>query len=113
MRINPHGIAGMAASLVLCAGVLTAYAGTLPADLAAAGVQPAKVHVSGDTVYYQGNISTASTQAFKAAVGAVKRGQVTRMVISSVGGETRNGREIGQWVHDMALVVEVDRQYVS
>lgn len=99
----------MAASLVLCAGMLTAHAGTLPADLAAAGVQPAKVQVTGDTVYYQGNISTDSTQAFKAAVGTIKRGEVTRLVISSVGGETRNGREIGQWVHDMGLIVEVDR----
>jgi hypothetical protein len=109
MRIRHHEITAMAASLVFSASVLNAHADNLPADLAAAGVQPARVHVAGDTVYYQGNISTESTQAFKTAVAAIKRGDVTRMVISSVGGETRNGREIGQWVHDMALIVEVDR----
>jgi hypothetical protein len=109
MTFNRPRIVTLAASLVLWGGVLLANANTLPADLAAAGVQPAKVYVTGDTVYYQGNISTDSTQAFKAAVGTIKRGEVTRLVISSVGGETRNGREIGQWVHNMGLIVEVDR----
>ncbi len=109
MKTSRYGFTKLTASLVLFGCMLTAHADPLPADLAAAGVQPAKVHVTGDTVYYYGNISSASTEAFKAAVGGIKRGEVTRMVISSVGGETRNGREIGLWVHDMALVVEVDR----
>ncbi len=109
MRINYHTIGTMAATLVLYGGLQIAKADALPPEFSEAGAQPAKVQVVGDTVYYRGNISAASTEAFKAAVGTVKRGEVTRMVISSVGGETRNGREIGQWVHDMALIVEVDR----
>jgi hypothetical protein len=109
MKTDRYGFTKLTASFVLFGCILSAQADALPADLAAAGVQPAKIHITGDTVYYYGNISSASTEAFKAAVGAVKRGDVTRMVISSVGGETRNGREIGQWVHDMAVIVEIDR----
>lgn len=109
MKTNLCRIATMAVWLAMSGCLLAANAEALPPDLAAAGTEPAQVHVAGDTVYYQGNISTASTQAFKAAVAGVKRGQVTRLVISSVGGETRNGREIGQWVHDMALIVEIEK----
>lgn len=109
MKMNHRGIATVAICLVLCAADAIANVNTLPADLAAAGVEPAQIHVTGDTVYFRGEISDASTKAFKAAVGNIQRGEVTRLVISSVGGETRNGRKIGQWVHDMGLIVEVDR----
>ncbi len=109
MKMNHCSIATLAVWLSISGCIFSANADPLPPNLATAGVEPAQVHITGDTVYYQGNISTASTQVFKAVVAGVKRGQLTRLVISSVGGETRNGREIGHWVHDMALVVEIER----
>ena len=68
----------------------------------------AQSHVQGDTLYYTGNFSKASSAAFDAAVAGVARGQVTRLVISSGGGDTVAGRHVGRWVRDMGLVVEVD-----
>ncbi len=73
-----------------------------------ARAEPATVRVQGDTVYYTGNLSKRSSSAFDAAVAGVARGQITRMVISSGGGDTVEGRHIGRWVRDMGLVVEVD-----
>lgn len=96
--------------LLISAGgdISPAMADTPPPALQAASVQPAEVHVSGDTLYYFGNISEPSTQVFKAAVANVKRGQLTRLVISSVGGDTKEGREVAKWVRDMSLIVEVE-----
>lgn len=79
-----------------------------PPDIQRAKTEPAHVQVVGDTVYYTGNFSKASSAAFDAAVAGVQRGQVTRMVISSGGGDTVAGRHVGRWVRDMRLVVEVD-----
>ena len=39
----------------------------------------------------------------------LERGQITRLVVSSGGGDTVPGRRIGQWVYDMGLLVEVDK----
>jgi hypothetical protein len=64
--------------------------------------------VQGDTLYYTGNFSKASSAAFDVAVAGVRRGQLTRLVISSGGGDTVEARHVGRWVRDMALVVEVD-----
>jgi hypothetical protein len=79
-----------------------------PPEIERARSEPALVRVQGDTLYYTGNFSKASTAAFDAAVAGVRRGQVTRLVISSGGGDTIEGRHVGRWVRDMALVVEVD-----
>lgn len=87
---------------------MSAAAGDKPPDIERARAEPAQVQVRGDTLYYTGNFSKASTAAFNAAVAGVTRGQVTRMVISSGGGDTVEGRHVGRWVRDMALVVEVD-----
>jgi hypothetical protein len=87
---------------------MTALAGDKPPDIERARAEPAQVQVRGDTVYYTGNFSKASTAAFNTAVAAIKRGQITRMVISSGGGDTVEGRHVGRWVRDMALVLEVD-----
>jgi len=73
-----------------------------------ARAEPATVQVQGDTVYYTGNLSKASSAVFDAAVAGAARGQLTRMVISSGGGDTVEGRHVGRWVRDMGLVVEVD-----
>ncbi|NLZ41795.1 MAG: hypothetical protein GX886_11170 [Comamonadaceae bacterium] len=79
-----------------------------PPEIERARAEPAVVRVQGDTVYYTGNLSKASSAAFDAAVARVSRGQITRLVISSGGGDTVEGRHVGRWVRDMALVVEVD-----
>jgi hypothetical protein len=86
----------------------TVLAGDKPPDIERARAEPAQVHVQGDTVTYTGNFSKASTAAFDAAVAGITRGQVTRLVISSGGGDTVEGRHVGRWVRDMALVVEVN-----
>lgn len=98
------------AGLIGALGVASAAdpAATLPPDIERARAEPAQVRVQGDTVYYTGNFSAASTRAFDAAVAGVARGQLTRLVISSGGGDTVAGRHVGRWVRDMGLVVEVD-----
>lgn len=79
-----------------------------PPDIERAAAEPAAVRIQGDTLYYTGNLSKASAAVFEAAVAGVRRGQLTRLVISSGGGDTVAGRQLGRWVRDMALVVEVD-----
>jgi len=79
-----------------------------PPEIERARAEPATVRVQGDTLYYTGNFSKASSAAFDAAVAGVRRGQLTRLVISAGGGDTVEGRHVGRWVRDMALVVEVD-----
>ncbi len=110
-----HGINKCARkALMLCtmvaAGIASpaAIADKHPPDIERARAEPAQVRVQGDTVYYTGNFSEASTQSFEAAVAGIRRGQVTRLVISSGGGDTVAGRHVGRWVRDMGLVVEVD-----
>ena len=79
-----------------------------PPEILRAKAEPATVQVQGDTLYYTGNFSTASSAAFDAVVAGIARGQITRLVISSGGGDTVAGRHVGRWVRDMGLVVEVD-----
>lgn len=79
-----------------------------PPEIERASAEPASVRVQGDTVHYIGNFSKASSAVFDAAVASVPPRQLTRMVISSGGGDTVAGRSIGAWVRDRALVVEVD-----
>jgi len=105
-----------AAKAALAAGLLGLAGAALadpapkprPPDIERARAEPAAVRVQGDTLYYTGNISKASSAAFDAAVAGVRRGQITRLVISSGGGDTVEGRHVGRWVRDRALVVEVD-----
>jgi hypothetical protein len=80
----------------------------LPPEIERARAEPAAVRIQGDTLYYTGNMSKASGGVFEAAVAGVHRGQLTRLVISSGGGDTVAGRQLARWVRDMALVVEVD-----
>jgi hypothetical protein len=82
--------------------------GAIPLDIERARAEPAQARILGDTLHFTGNLSPASTAAFDAAVAGVARGQVTRLVISSGGGDTVAGRHVGRWVRDMGLVVEVD-----
>ena len=105
-----------AAAAALAAGLLGLAGAALadpapkprPPEIERARAEPALVRVQGDTLYYTGNLSKASSAAFDAAVAGVGRGQLTRLVISSGGGDTVEGRHVGRWVRDTALVVEVD-----
>jgi hypothetical protein len=112
-RHTPGARWGVALRLAACAFIASAAAGGATAQARApeierARAEPAVVRVQGDTLYYTGNFSKASSAAFDAAVAGVRRGQLTRLVISSGGGDTVEGRHVGRWVRDMALVVEVD-----
>jgi hypothetical protein len=106
-RVAAALLAACAMGIVGCAGP-SAPGGNLPADIERARAEPARVRVQGDTLYYTGNFSKASTAAFDAATAGIARGQLTRLVISSGGGDTVAGRRVGRWVRDMGLVVEVD-----
>jgi|APEBP8051073058_1049385.scaffolds.fasta_scaffold01222_4 hypothetical protein len=99
--------AGFACALLACAGGAVASEDE-PVWLRRAKAEPARVEVSGDTLYYTGNLSAASTKVFDAAVAGVEPGQLTRLVVSSGGGDTIEGRHVGRWVQRMGLVVEVD-----
>lgn len=108
--LNKRARAAFLVCTMATAGIAStaAIAGEHPPEIERARAEPAQVRVQGDTVYYTGNFSKASTQAFEVAVAGIRRGQVTRLVISSGGGDTVAGRHVGRWVRDMGLVVEVD-----
>jgi hypothetical protein len=103
-------VAAMTAALLAapCLALAAGAPGPRPQEIERASAEPADVRVQGDTLYYTGNLSRASSAAFDAAVAGVGRGQLTRLVISSGGGDTVEGRHVGRWVRDRALVVEVD-----
>lgn len=103
-----NGGRALALALVVLVCSSRAMAEEPPAALAAAHADPATVQVVGDTLYYRGNLSSASSEAFDAATAGLVRGQLTRLVIASVGGDTQAGRKVARWVRNMALVVEVD-----
>ncbi|MEF8729401.1 MAG: hypothetical protein V5B34_14495 [Accumulibacter sp.] len=108
-RARQCAIAMLAACVMGAAGFAsTASSESHPPEILRAKAEPATVQIQGDTIYYTGNFSKASTVAFDAAVAGIRRGQVTRLVISSGGGDTVAGRHVGRWVRDMGLVVEVD-----
>lgn len=108
-RARQWGVTMFAACLMGAAGFAGAASPESHApEILRAKAEPATVQVQGDTLYYTGNFSTASSAAFDAAVAGIARGQVTRLVISSGGGDTVAGRHVGRWVRDMGLVVEVD-----
>ena len=97
------------AALAAFTVVASVAQGAKPPELLAASADPPVVEVRGDTVYYTGGFRNATSHVFDAAVANLRRGQVTRIVIRSGGGETVAGRNVGRWVRDMALVVEVDQ----
>ncbi len=100
----------LAASICAVAGNVSpsAAAESNPPEIERAKAEPAEVRVLGDTVYYTGNMSKASSAAFDAAVAGIRRGQITRIVMYSGGGDTVAGRHVARWVKSMGVVVEVD-----
>lgn len=106
-RFSAAALRAWAMAATGCASIAVAT-GDNPPEIVRAKAEPAQVQVQSDTLYYTGNLSTASSAAFDAAVAGIARGQVTRLVISSGGGDTVAGRHVGRWARDMGLVVEVD-----
>lgn len=111
-----HGVARIKATgwrrllaRVLCLCAATPVLAATPPDLLAATADPPVVEIRGDTVYYTGGFKVDSIAVFNSAVAPLRRGQVTRLVIRSGGGDTIAGRNVGRWVRKMALVVEVDQ----
>lgn len=94
----PAGIMAMARCKCLFKAVILFAAG----GVAAAAV--AAVNHSGDTVYYTGPISQQQNRSlFVAAAGR----QLRRLVITSSGGEVDAGIQLGEWVFQQRLDVEV------
>jgi hypothetical protein len=59
------------------------------------------VRIEGDTLIYIGGINQNGLQALSDAVRNVRRGQVTRMVVNSGGGDTKAGIFIGSIIADL------------
>jgi hypothetical protein len=59
------------------------------------------VRIDGDTLTYIGGINAAGLDALSALVRDLPRGQVTKMVVNSGGGDTRPGLFIGSIVADL------------
>ncbi len=66
------------------------------------------VRIKGNTLTYIGGINANGLQALSDAVRTLRRGQVTRMVINSGGGDTKPGIFIGSIVADLKpeLIIE-------
>jgi hypothetical protein len=67
------------------------------------------VRIDGDTLTYIGGINAAGLTALSEAVRDLPRGQVTKMVVNSGGGDTKPGIFIGSIVADLKpdLTIEV------
>jgi hypothetical protein len=67
------------------------------------------VKIEGDTLTYIGGINAAGLTALSAAVRDLPRGQVTKMVVNSGGGDTKPGIFIGSIIADLKpdLTIEV------
>ena len=107
-RVRRCVVAMIAACVMALGDANAASPEDIPPEILRAKAEPATVRIQGDTIYYTGNLSKASSAVFDIAVAGVARGQITRMVIRSGGGDTVAGRHVGRWVKTMGLVVEVD-----
>jgi hypothetical protein len=67
------------------------------------------VKIEGDTLTYIGGINEAGLTALSTAVRDLPRGQVTKMLVNSGGGDTKPGIYIGSIIADLkpALTIEV------
>jgi ATP-dependent protease ClpP protease subunit len=59
------------------------------------------VRIEGDTLIYIGGINANGLQALSEAVRSLPRGQVTRMLVNSGGGDTKAGIFIGSIIADL------------
>jgi len=71
-------------------------------------LEPASITIEGDTMVFDGDTSEESWAALSELAGTGAAQNVTRMIITSPGGDTFAGRKIARWVHDNIDVLEVD-----
>ncbi len=64
---------------------------------------PAEVRVEGDTIFYTGDIHEESIQQVK----DLYTENITRLVLDSLGGEINNGMDLGDFVFEKELDVEI------
>ncbi len=69
---------------------------------------PARVRVENNTIFYNGDISKKSWEAFSNAVANKTITDVRKIVINSGGGDTIYGRKLGAWVLKRNMIVEVE-----
>lgn len=79
----------------------------------AATAQSATTTIDGDTVIFTGDIFPQTIAAFFDVTADLEKGDVTKLLVNSPGGDTGSGRELGRWVHQMGLDVEVDTMCFS
>ena len=65
------------------------------------------------TVFFEGELEEKTVSEFLEKVAQITPGDLDRIVINSVGGETRSARTLGRWVHRMGLDVEVEKMCFS
>lgn len=70
--------------------------------------EPANITIQGDTMIFEGDTSEESWAALSELTDNGAMQNVTRMIITSPGGDTFAGRKIARWVHDNIDVLEVD-----
>lgn len=66
------------------------------------------VTIDGDTLTYIGGINAVGLTALSAAVRDLPRGQVTKMVVNSGGGDTKVGIYIGSIIADLKPDLTID-----
>lgn len=90
----------------LLLGASPVLAGAIP-DKPSTSADPI-VRIDGDTLTYIGGINDKGLEALSEAVRHLPRGQVTRMVVNSGGGDTKPGIFIGSIIADLKpdLVIE-------
>lgn len=90
----------MTRALALVAALLAASSALADAGKPSTDPNPV-VRIDGDTLTYIGGISDAGLTALSDAVRHLRRGQVTKMVVNSGGGDTGAGIYIGSIVADL------------
>jgi ATP-dependent protease ClpP protease subunit len=96
-------------SLALLVVALAASAAHAEPDPARPSTDPNPVvRIDGDTLTYIGGTNANGLNSLSAAVRDLRRGQVTRMVVNSGGGDTKAGIFIGSIIADLKphLVIE-------
>ncbi|WP_371224576.1 hypothetical protein [Roseovarius sp. 2305UL8-3] len=69
---------------------------------------PARIWIEGNEMYFFGEISIASQDAFLEIIDSEAASRVQSFVVNSGGGDTNSGRVIGRWIHEQGLNVTVE-----
>ncbi len=72
-----------------------------------------QIQVQGRTLYFVGDFTPQTIKRFRDVTWELDGGALDRIVISSGGGHTDIGREIGRWVYRLGLDVEIEKACFS